>query len=108
MPDRTLEDRVQLAARRCGLRLLKSKQRTNSTGSCAYRLRSWSDATRVVVPQVGGMFALAKIPGFAVGEEAAVWSSLDDVERVLTAWVEGGPGKAARIQRPRGIATAST
>jgi hypothetical protein len=83
---RTHKDRVQLAAGRCGLRLIKRRSGTTLTRDNAYWLRSLSDASQAVVLRPGGGLTLSKIPAYRLRDKAATWRTLDDVERVLKGW----------------------
>jgi hypothetical protein len=85
---RTRKDRLQLAAGRCGLRLIKRRSGTTMASDNAYWLRSLWDASQVVVLRPGGGFALSRMPVYTVREKAAAWTTLDDVERVLAGWDE--------------------
>jgi hypothetical protein len=73
-------DRVQLAAGRCGLRLVKSRQRV---GTRRYFLRHISDVTRVVVVLPDGGFRFAKATRASGKDKLATWLSLAGIEQML-------------------------
>src|SRR5204863_4436784 len=82
---RTQKDRLQLAAGRHGLQLNKSRP-CLALGNNVYWLRSLEDISQVIVLRPGAGFVLVKIPAYAIRKEAAMWSSLDEIERVLIGW----------------------
>jgi hypothetical protein len=81
---KSLFDRVQLAAGRCGLSAIRSRQRV---GARRYFLRHISDATRVVMvlPDGGFRFVRAVRAG---GKEKLTWLSLSAIEQMLESRIE--------------------
>jgi hypothetical protein len=73
-------ERVQLVAGRCGLGLVKSRQRV---GTRRYFLRHIADVTRVVVVLPDGGFRFVKATRAGGKEKRATWLSLGAIEQIL-------------------------
>lgn len=86
MRKKPLFDRVQLAAGRCGLSVIRSRQRV---GARRYFLRHISDATRVVMVLPDGGFRFVRAVG-AGGKEGKLvtWLSLSAIEQMLESRTE--------------------
>jgi hypothetical protein len=82
---KSLFDRVQLAAGRSGLRLVRSRQRV---GERRYFLRHISDATRVVMVLPNDGFRFVKATRAAGKEKLLTWLSLSAIEQMLESRIE--------------------
>ena len=98
MPDQTREDRARLAAARCGLKLIRSRQSASSPGEPNYCLRPVWDVSQIVAPDPAGGFGLVStnFRGW-IRREAAIWLSLSTVEQVLRDW---RPETTPRARKP--------
>ena len=93
MPEQTHEERLRLAANRCGLKLI-----TNRVGAATprkYALRPIWDATLAVLALPDGGHRLIKLS--AQGRRTEVhWLPLDGIAQVLANWTESRPCAPAR------------
>ena len=95
MPERTPEERLQLAARRRGLKMVLDRYAAAATGQQRYFLRPIWDATQAVRVLPNGNCELAKFPR---GRRAAAnLLLLDEVAEVLTRWTERKSCAPARL-----------
>ena len=102
MPRKTHEDRVRLAAARCGLKLITNRHSLTSTGKKTYCLRPVWDAGRVVGTLSDGRFGLVRTTGRGKRRHtSASWLPLSAIARMLPDWRGARPRSRARVSQWR-------
>ena len=84
-PPKVIEDRLQLAAQRVGLRLIVDRYATDATREPKYLLRPYWDAKRAVRLRPDGDYELAPVWKRS-RRRTATQFSLDEIEAILADW----------------------